>query len=145
MRCEGGEPGPFVVEGLRHLPWVGWYRDELKSDGDPMAQEYANCEKCKIRCSRRVRASWGCGWLPESERYGVLRHRDSPEATICVGYTTRMPRVLEAARALVWRNDGVLRDMYDGEPLTDVLRNSLDIMAAEVRRVEKYALRSDDA
>ena len=59
---------------------------------------------------------------------------------MCVGYTTQIPIVLEAARALSWRADGVLRDMYDDEPITQVLRDCMDIIAGERQAAETYAM-----
>ncbi len=59
---------------------------------------------------------------------------------MCVGYTTTLPEVLEAARALSWRQDGHLTDLYDGEPVTPQLRDSMDVVGVEIKRVEKHAM-----
>lgn len=69
---------------------------------------------------------------------------NGPEATVCVGYTCTLPEVSEAARALGWRQDGHLKEFYDGEPLTPILKDALDILATEIKRVEAFALQPKD-
>ncbi len=63
---------------------------------------------------------------------------------MCVGYSSTLPEVLEASRALSWRSDGQLKDLYDGEPITPQLRDAMDVVGVEIKRVEKHALTPKD-
>ena len=63
--------------------------------------------------SETSRLSWGCGYLPLPAE-NLLRFRQIPkpdgfkgEPTICPGYTTSLPEVIEIARARFhWKNGG---------------------------------------
>lgn len=135
------------------LPWVSSKREQLKDPdelfpyGDPMADDYLKCEPCMARCTRSELAAMACGWIPKGERDGseFLHPEGAPDVTVCPGYTTTLPQVIEASRALSWRQDGQLSDFYDGERLTDAVRDAMDIMASEVKAVERHALRKTKA
>lgn len=132
------------------LPWVSAQRERLKDptdlfpQGDPMADDYLDCGACRRMTSRAQRAGMACGWMPESERTGYeFMHPDgAPEdIKVCPGYTVNLPEVNEAARALSWRQDGQLTEFYDGEKPTRPLRDAMDLIAAESKRVERHSLR----
>ncbi len=63
-----------------------------------------------------------------------------PGATVCPGYTTALPDVEEAYRALSWRRDGQLGELYD-VPLTSLLRICVDLADLAVKKQERDALR----
>lgn len=69
---------------------------------------------------------------------------NGPEASVCVGYTATLPEVLEASRALGWKRDGHLNEFYEGEPITEILRDAVDVIANECKAVEAYACRPKD-
>ena len=50
-------------------------------------------------------------------------------------------KTAEASRALGWRQDGLLADYYDHEPLTGIAKDAIDIMGSEVKAVERHAIR----
>ncbi len=63
-----------------------------------------------------------------------------PGAAICPGYTTSLPDVYEAARALSWRRDGQLRECYD-VPVTQLLRDCVDILDGACKQQDRDRLR----
>lgn len=133
-----GEAVPLgkLIEGLRQLPWLQSYRRK-HSDYLP------DCRTCKRTTSKHNRARWHCGYLNPDEwvewTYGVLCPRahvpDGPDPTICPGYTTQLPAVLEGARARLWREKGSLRDLFD-DPITPLVRDAVDVFESEMNAVQ---------
>lgn len=65
---------------------------------------------------------------------------DRPD--VCAGYlVSRMPQVLEAARASSWRKDGALREFYGDAELTELTKFAIDTIMGEMRAVEQHAIR----
>ncbi len=95
-----------------------------------------------------MRATLGCGYLPEEARgpdplrapEGPQQPADGPADRVCAGYLVSLPEVLEAGRALSWRKEGQLKDYYDGAALTTALKDAIDVLDTELRRVESYAM-----
>lgn len=52
-----------------------------------------------------------------------------------------LPQVIEAARAASWRRDGALAQFYDNEPITELAKTCIDIMAGAQREVENFNIR----
>lgn len=133
-----------MIEGLRLLPWVHWYREKRKDERDPNATNYLDCEWCMSVTSRQQRANIQCGWLPESEHgkghTPALGDAPCPETSVCPGYTIRLPEVLECARMVGWADAGVLRDAVDGQ-ITQAAIDGMDVVRSEIRSVERHALR----
>lgn len=75
-------------------------------------------------------------WQPPLSKLGY-RHRPLP--TICAGYTTRLPEVVEAARARVWAGRGQLDVFLGGERANENLIACIDILDAEVSALEVWA------
>lgn len=88
---------------------------------------------------------WRCGYLPESRYIGEgvpcahLGKANVAQPTVCPGYTTSLPAVLEASRARLWREKGSLRDLYD-EPITDPIRDCVDVLEQAVSECQDYWL-----
>ncbi len=117
-----------MIEGLRFLPQVQAQRDE--------GGWYLTCDDCNLdRPHRRI---FRCGWLPAVERTGGMG--EFPGAAICPGYTTALPDVEEAYRALSWRRDGQLGELYD-VPLTSLLRLCVDLADVAVKKHEREVIR----
>ena len=123
------------------LPWVQWHRDRLADDGDPFADQYLNCTNCQTLCDSGTRKMWHCGWLPATAWCGIGFRLPvgAPEPTMCPGYTISLPEVIEAGRAMLWRNHGQLQELYD-VPITQALRDCVDILNFEIKRVERHEL-----
>lgn len=65
----------------------------------------SDCDKCKAMMTKEQRQSLGCGYEPKHERLPVVvwsppsgrNAYSGPAPTICPGYTTSLPEVIEAA------------------------------------------------
>jgi hypothetical protein len=75
---------------------------------------------------------------PTDWRTGMAPHGED----VCPGYTTTMPEVIEAARALQWRNHGALVALYDDLPLPPTMAVAIDIVDAAVKDVEADVMRA---
>lgn len=115
--------------------------------------KYLDCSHCKNELTHEQRRRQACGWVPESDRSQVVNGETVPflsyvptgyvdeRPEICAGYLCLMPRVLEAARAASWRREGALSLFYDNEPVTDLAKTAIDVMASSQREVENYNIR----
>lgn len=145
-----------MIEGLQLLPRLRAMQEKQMDDGDPYAPALGNCAKCMYGFEmtmaggkrwepgfpRHVRAAWGCGYLPESERGDdTLDPPGGPNATICAGYTTSLPEVGEAAVALGWRKDGALKDWLGDRELSEPLKQAIDILAVAVKETESETIK----
>lgn len=141
---------------------MSWWREHLKDDkAEQLAEQWYSCRKCLERVPRETRASWWCGWLARSEwvtespqglRVGppaapgfpldlFSSDDETPFPSICPGYSTSLPAVIEANRALAWRMEGSLSDFYDGAPVNETAKVLMDTLATERLLVERHAFR----
>jgi hypothetical protein len=97
-------------------------RRSKQTDHD-LPGDFLDCDTCTDALTRRC---FGCGWLPESE--WLAGDRPFPEASVCPGYSTRLPEVIEAARALSWQKRGGLLPLYGNRRLPDVAADAMDIL-----------------
>ena len=102
-----------------------------------------DCSSCPH--GRKIKRLWSCGWIPAHERSGAgpvpgAYPYDRPD--VCPGYLIQLPQVIEAARANIWREKGALREFYDGEPITDLAKQSIDLISAASREVENHNIRA---
>ncbi len=67
--------------------------------------------------------------------------RPFPEASVCPGYTTRLPEVIEAARALTWSKRGGLAPVYGPGRLPQVAIDAIDILESNINAVEARTFR----
>ncbi len=118
-----------MIEGLRFLPRVQSQRDEAEGAW------YFTCDDCPN--DRETKRFLRCAYLPPSERLGG--HGEYPGSTICPGYTTSLPDVCEAARALSWRRDGQIRELYD-VPITSLLRDCVDVLDGACKQNDRERL-----
>src|SRR5690606_11032774 len=132
---------------LRLAPWVSWARDQARDDHDspdpdPYTEAMYDCTACIDLLDAETRRGMRCGWLP-----GATEGHDEPldlgripmKATECPGKLVQAPEVLEAGRALSWKQEGQLRDFYGGEELTEAAIDALDILGAEIKAVERHS------
>ncbi len=102
-----------------------------------LPDDFLDCDRCPDTLARRA---LGCGWLPESER--VASDRPFPEASVCPGYTTRLPEVMEAARAMSWTKRGGLVPLYGNERLPPVAIDAIDVLEGACNEAERDAMRA---
>ena len=131
------EAKPFLIDGLRLLPWVHSKRRE--KDADP---NFLDCSKCLARDEQKPLL--GCGWISAEGRSRFVQPSAWPESDtgICPGYLIQLPQALQTARMYGWRKDGELANGLCGHPMTPLLRDCLDILAGAVTECECHMLRS---
>ena len=105
-----------MIEGIRLLPWAAAYA-HLKQ-----TKFWLNCSACKKNTSIR-RERMRCGYIPH-ERWEtadrVIEIADLRSGiinpSVCPGYSTQLPKVLEAARAWGHWERGQLQLRYADPP-----------------------------
>ncbi len=117
-----------MIEGLRYLPRVQAQRDEANGAW------YLDCETCTLGHEERRR--FRCAFVAEKDR--LPQSGPEHDANWCPGYTTSLPDVIEAARALSWRRDGQLGNFYD---LPVLLRDCVDILDVAAKQEERESMR----
>lgn len=103
-----------------------------------------DCEMCQASATPAQRELMGCGWLPPVENPpDVWRHRGDlgSKHTVCAGYATRLPEVLDVMRhRLHWEKGSLQLRLAGAEPAAPLL----DGIEALHYAVERYAAwRSD--
>lgn len=107
-----------------------------RNDDDQPAVNFLDCD----HCPDDVRPSLRCGWLPR-ERWN-LDEPPFPEATVCPGYSTRLPEVIEAARSLVWARRGDLAMLYGRKEIPAVAIDAVDILEGASNETERNTMRA---
>lgn len=99
-------------------------------------QALSDCERCMQTYDRPTRQALGCGYEPPAPR-GVpvmpWDHDDrrGPPLTVCVGYTTNLPEVIEVSHArLHWSKSQLDAYLGDERP-TEQLLGAIVILEAE--------------
>lgn len=75
-------------------------------------------------------------WQPPITKLGY-RH---PRPTVCAGFTTRLPEVLEVARAHTHWSKGSLHALIGKDEPNEILVAGIEILNVELSHVELYAL-----
>ena len=104
-----------------------------------MTGDFLDCDACQTNFTLTERRCFGCGWLPPGEH--IAGDRPYPEASVCPGYTTRMPEVCEAARARSWAGRGGLVPLYGSRPLPQVALDAIDMLENAINEVEARTYR----
>lgn len=123
---------------MRCLPELQARRDKDVTDGLPPT--FLDCDTCLVTATETERASLHCGYLPQAEWLDDLR--PFPECATCPGYSTRLPEVAEAARALSWSKRGGLVPLYGTRELPACAVDAVDILDAAANKVERDAIRA---
>lgn len=132
-----------MICGLRQLPRVQADRHRKRGEGVTefiVLLETMDCSTCQEHKSDRDRAELRCGWMKSSEwvEPQFCQHTED----VCPGYAIGLPDVIEAARALHWRDKGALHALYgDQFPLPPAAIDAVDIMGAAISEVEAEAMR----
>ena len=84
----------------------------------------------------------GCGYLPLHPLARPwsgyhLGYRGDP-ATVCPGYTTSLPPVIEIAIARHWFSRGELSMFCDGERATDALKTGVNILDGAIAEMIEW-------
>lgn len=104
-----------MIEGLRLLPWL---KEAIRRDGDQVG--ISNCEECKASLAQLPRQAIGCGYEPKTKLIQInMWHPppafSGPDPTVCAGYSTALPEVLETELARAHWSKG--QNIGDSEDL----------------------------
>lgn len=109
------------------------------------------CDSCQRAYSREDRKRLKCGWIPETEWVPKEKRERTWGAVAgsgfipqyCPGYTTRLAKVQEAARAWGWEQtaSGAVR-RYEalGLEFTEDISNLMDVFAGEQSAAQSYEI-----
>lgn len=104
-----------------------------------------NCETCMQTSATIYRQSIGCGYEPPAPReVHVIVHvprgwkHERPE--VCPGYTTKLPEVIEVARARLHWSKGALAVALDGEPAHDMLLVGIELLESSSNECENLRM-----
>lgn len=59
---------------------------------------------------------------------------------VCPGYVIALPQAIEAAMCAAWLEKGSLTERLDGQPVTGILRDSIDAFRSALSAVESHLL-----
>jgi len=128
-----------VIEGARLLPWL---QEAVRRE--PAAyRHFADCNHCKETMTVENRRTLGCGFLtgPVGAPAGKPEGYDGPQLTVCIGYSTSLPEVIEASRARWWAEKGQLTVWCDGDLPTPGLRLVIEEMDGQANAAVSHSMK----
>jgi hypothetical protein len=111
----------------------------MQQENHPDSNSYLDCEKCKLMMGEKVRATWNCGLLSIEKRKGPgfpVPANWGSDSDICPGYLITLPTVIEAARARMHWEKGVLAERYEDQKLTGILFDSIEVLTGALGELE---------
>lgn len=85
-----------------------------------------------------------CGYLPPVARVHlrVWSHQGyrGPAPTVCVGYTSKLPEVIETSRARLHWSKGSLSAFTQGEQPTESLVVAIEVLDVETSQMENWVV-----
>jgi hypothetical protein len=124
-----------VIEGLRVLPW---FQDASRREAASLGH-LSNCDDCMSTTTSIERQHMGCGFEPMLEVSRPFAPRGVPcKVTVCPGYSTRLPEVIEVSRAYLHWDKGTMRERFAGAEPTPALLDGLELLQGSVRALESY-------
>lgn len=79
----------------------------------------------------------GCGWLPSADASAVWSGPNGKlELTVCPGYTTELPDVIDIAQQFWWADRGGLQR----NQIARNVSHGIDILRSGVNEAEAYAM-----
>lgn len=121
--------------------FLPWFRDAARRDDLGIA----DCAKCKASTPQLQRQSLGCGYEPPTNRVALNLWSppdayDGPPPTVCAGFTTALPEVMEAAFMRAHWKTGNLAAALGGEPATDELLAAIITLDYSFNAVEAFRM-----
>lgn len=130
-----------MIQGLRVLPA---YQD-ARAKGQVIGSK--GCEECKRTVSVERRQYNGCGWEPAiagARPWAPASWLERRlETTVCPGYSTSLPTVLEMTWAYPQWKEGTLTDFLGGQPPTPVALVCLTTLDAGIEEHRADLLRGN--
>jgi len=111
-------------------------------EGDPGGGEFLDCGTC--RASVAVRRHWHCGytdrkdWVGSGFPYPPEWGRQLDDT--CPGYLIRQPKVEEGFRAHLWFEKGLIQERYEGQELTPIVMDAVEVAHAAIAQLEAHAV-----
>ena len=141
-----GETQPKVIEGVRLLPWLELAARESKET----VAHLRDCKTCMNQRSVESRQQMGCGyekpspfaspWVHTAFKRPADADPEKPYPTVCAGYTTKLPEVIEVARAHFHSERETFVSLI-GKRATPHLMTGIELMASEVNAVQTWSMR----
>jgi hypothetical protein len=122
------------------LPVLQNHRREIKN------QDYLVCSSCVKEQRRTFRSQMGCGLIPGATSELVANFTPPGAfvaASVCPGYSTSLPEVIEAARLHRHWEKGTLRDRIDCDP-TPLLLDLIETYDNGLSAAKAYAMTPED-
>lgn len=133
-----------MIEGCRLWPWVGI--EARKND----EAAFMDCETCMERNNRQTRQHLTCGyeprlddeyrgWFPPDGKIGFRQNAKTVRLpTVCPGYTTKLPQVIEIARAhRHWKNGQL--GMFAPD-VSEALLFGIEIIDSEINAAQSFEM-----
>jgi hypothetical protein len=129
-----------VIEGVRLLPWL----QEAERSRPGAVEMFTDCEACMRANPPEIRKGLACGYLPPVATSELTAAGGRPdgfrgEMTTCIGYTTKLPEVIETSRARLHWEKGTLQAWAGGEP-TDPLLLALEELECQQGAVQAHVI-----
>ncbi len=131
------------MEGLRFLPWI-WESERRNPTGS-----LPKCDDCMKTNKQLPRQFMGCAYepaLPEGKRVylsmwqgGSMPNYRGPKPTVCPGYTTSLPEVIEVSRARAHWNKGGLASLGVTDWHHDPLAIGIEILEGSQNEVDRWS------
>lgn len=133
-----------MIEGARLWPWrmAAQAKNELAM---------ADCESCMQNNPPEIRQHMGCGyllplegdyhgWQPPAAKLGFRQNKKTVRLpTVCPGYSTNLPEVLEIVRGHRHWAKASLRDFCGGEP-SEALLIGIEVLESEINAVQQFEM-----
>lgn len=108
----------------------------------------ADCTKCKQMNTSERRQYLGCGYEPPIDRVHLTlwqppngpKAYHGPDATVCAGYTTRLPEVIETSILRAHWENGSLRDACGGEQPTEETLALVLILSGSYNSLQRWMM-----
>lgn len=141
---ESGARGcaPFVLAGLRLLPWL---QEAYRSDKQSV-EHFFDCQSCMASVDAKTRQYMGCGYEPVDPAIPVGpwnhrgRQRPKDEPLVCPGFACGLPEVIEASDAHMFWSKGQLTEHCDGKAATHALRFAIKVLETENAKVQAWTV-----
>lgn len=121
-----------------------WLQLEARRNPSGMAEFLGDCGKCMKKMTAIDRRLMGCGYEPRSEHAAIWTHHgadlgDDEQPTVCSGFTTKLPGVVEISRARLHWSKGQLAEFCDGKP-TQALMRGIEILDQEYAMAQAWEM-----
>lgn len=127
-----------MIEGLRLAPW--FYEAQRReacavpSTCSACMQTFSSSKRQALGCAYERAVPWATPWTPVAMNASYR----GTMPTVCPGYTTNLPEVVEAVRARVHWSKGSLTTFTKGEPPSDALIYAIEIVEGGFNEVQAW-------